>query len=422
MPFGTRRHVTAAVRCCTDAALRLLSCIDRLLLPSCGAQHPDERDLLLRFTIHPRPRHLLRLIVPDDTPGGARDVLADFDTRLASARLSVVPSADRPTDVDPHLLQALPIGAGGHGLTPHVGPAGFASYHHAAYYGSLAAVWHYARRWARPLRASSLASRAPGRPLPYQAAAQDCWARLLRAHQDVDGLRRAHPTVLPSSVAHRFPEVASRLEDGRFSPATVPLGSQGSTAFDDAPTASSLLHDLDGCDAACHPHAQRAASAVVASHAFFHLFFAPSTTDVGRARLLDGSVGRGPSAMWRRIPVAPPETEQGTMPLSTATPLFAFEEPSHFPVALAVDLLLHPPVPGRGPTTVCSTATCAASPVIAHGERHHVTCRGMGITLHTVAHDPVVRALIAILDAVFGTSHVVGERGPGTHGVQTVAA
>ena len=75
---------------------------------------------------------------------------------------------------------------------------------------------------------------------------------------------------------------------------------------------------------------------MVASLEFVSLYDHPNTTVTGRARLLDGSVARGPFAMWRRIPVTAAKTEQGSsVPLSTNTPLFAFDTPSHFPVALA---------------------------------------------------------------------------------------
>ena len=40
---------------------------------------------------------------------------------IASARLSVTPSAASPTDIDPRVLQSLPFRFGGHGLTPLVG-------------------------------------------------------------------------------------------------------------------------------------------------------------------------------------------------------------------------------------------------------------------------------------------------------------
>ena len=59
-----------------------------------------------------------------------------------------------------------------------------------------------------------LANQGEGGPLPYQAAAQECWTRLVRAHADAAGMRHSHPGVLPPSV--RLPAIASRLEDGRL--------------------------------------------------------------------------------------------------------------------------------------------------------------------------------------------------------------
>jgi hypothetical protein len=69
--------------------------------------------------------------------------------------------------------------------------------------------------------------------------------------------------LLPASS--HFPELFSRLDDGRLSPATVPLGAAGYGDLDDSHDSPSFIYDLDGLDATCHPHAQRAASAVVAS-------------------------------------------------------------------------------------------------------------------------------------------------------------
>ena len=53
-------------------------------------------------------------------------------------------------------------------------------------------------------------------------------------------------------------------------------------------------------------------------------------------------------------------------------------------------------------------------------DRHFTTC-GHGIRLAKTCHDPVVQALIMILDAALGASKVIGERGPGTGGVAAVS-
>ncbi len=52
----------------------------------------------------------------------------------------------------------------------------------------------------------------------------------------------------------------------------------------------------------------------------------------GRARLLDGSNARGPFSWLRRLPIPTSDADE--------TPFFAFENPNHFPIALALDLLL----------------------------------------------------------------------------------
>ncbi len=117
------------------------------------------------------------------------------------------------------------------------------------------------------------------------------------------------------------------------------------------------MNDLDCLDATCHPHAQRAASAVVASLAFLTLFNAPNTTSTGRARLLDSSAPKGPSTWLRRIPF--PSND------ALRTPLFAFQVPQHFPIALAIDLLLLPPAQGEGNITRC-TACCTVAEPLGH--------------------------------------------------------
>ena len=56
---------------------------------------------------------------------------------------------------------------------------------------------------------------------------------------------------------------------------------------------------------------------------------------VGRARLLDGSVPRGPSSWLRRVPRAPA--------YSDGRGIFEFHHPTDYPIALATDLLVRPP-------------------------------------------------------------------------------
>ncbi len=229
---------------------------------------------------------------------------------------------------------------------PHTAPPGEASYHDAAYYGSFAAVWHYMRAWIPALRGRQLAHIGSGEGSPYQCHVRSAFDRICRAHAAV-GLDPQRSVLLPSDA--RFPEMYSRFDDGRLSAATVPLGQFAAHSLDEAVADSpARLFDLDCLDVACHPHAQRAASAVVASRAFLSLYHSPTTTSTGRARLLDGSVARGPFSFWRRLPDPDP-----SLPYE---PFFAFTDPEHFPVALAFDLLLRPPVPGEadGPEVVCT--------------------------------------------------------------------
>ena len=210
--------------------------------------------------------------------------------------------------------------------------------------------------------------------------------------------------LLPASS--HFPELHSRLDDGRLSPATVPLGAAAHRGLDDSHDAPSFIYDLDSLDVTCHPYAQRAASAVVASRAFLALLNDPATTATGRARLLDGSAAQGPFAWLRRLPI--PSSDAGD------TPLFAFQNPQHFPVALALDLLLSPPTQGEGNITRCTACATVTQPLgytlAGPGDRHFVRCPH-GMRLHSTCHDPAVQAFIPFLDATLGASRVTAERG-----------
>ena len=339
---------------------------------------------------------------------------ADFDMSIARARLCVLTPDSPHPHIDPVALSQLPGRFGGHGSMPHVAEPGEASYHDAAFYGSFAAVWHYMRTWIPALRGRQLAHRGPDDVLPYQRHVAEAWDRLASAHRAVS-LQPGHADLLPADA--RFPDLHSRLDDGRLSPATAPLGQGAAGQFDDDPADSpAYLFDLDCLDVACHPHAQRAASAVVASLGFLSLYNRPTTTPTGRARMLDGSVSRGPFSFWRRIPDL-----NAHLPHN---PFFAFTNPEHFPVALALDLLIPPPVPlthtHSHPATISSTVCHACfppphsgvtgPPTIDPPDRHFVQCMH-GVRLHTVCHDPAVQALIPFLDAIHGAHRVIAERG-----------
>ncbi len=405
-PIGTDAFVESTVAASADAALRLIAILDRLLLcsdpasPNCFA--PDERDLLIRFCVWPRLRHFLRTV----RPGLCSDTFADFDAAIARARFAVIPTDSSTVHIDPVALAALPGRFGGHGVMPHSSVAGEASFHDAAFYGAFAAVWHYMRSWIPALRGRQLAHTGAGEGFPYQQHVATAFDRIHRAHTAV-GLDPQRDSLLPADA--RFPELHTGLDDGGFSAATVPLGhTAGGLASDDADDSPSLLFDLDCLDVACHPHAQRAASAVVASRSFLALYHSRDTTPTGRARLLDGSVSRGPFSFWRRLP--------DTDPSLPHEPFFAFADPEHFPIALALDVLLRPPVPGDSSGTEVICTMChppphaATPPTILPGARHFVPCPH-GMRLHTICHDPAVQALVPFLDAVLGPACVTAERG-----------
>ena len=144
---------------------------------------------------------------------------------------------------------------------------------------------------------------------------------------------------------------------------------------------------------------------MVSSHAFLRLYSSLPTTDVGRARLLDGSTARGPFSYWRRVPTH-------ELPPTHSRPFFAME-PETWVTSLAMDLLLQPPIRGTGDAVYCSTCAPvvpAAQAVIEPLDRHFSSVCGHGIRLPSTCHDPAVRALVAILDVIFGQRRVLAER------------
>ena len=134
---------------------------------------------------------------------------------------------------------------------------------------------------------------------------------------------------------------------------------------------------------------------------FISLYDHADTTNTGRARLLDGSTSRGPFSFWRRVPVEAPQW-------ATHRSLFCLSRPEAFAVALAIDLLVLPPIEGDAdaPITAC---TCSPEHAILPGDRHFVNCK-WGIRLSATCHDPAKAALIAVCDGALGTSNVVAER------------
>ena len=296
--------------------------------------------------------------------------------------------------------------------------AHLAALHDACFFGSLAAVWHYVRAWAPRrcrLHGRRLDQDSPHhrRPLPYQEHARAAHRRLRAAHAWVAG----HPDFLRLPPG-RFPVLFSELDDGSLPPASQPLGHAlppGAAADGDVPASTPLIRpDLDACDRACPPHAQRAASAVVQSRDFLRLYSASATTPTGRARMIDGSVPRGPASFWRRVPTMPPPDTA-----STPVPLFAFARPDDFPAALAIDLLLQPDVPGDGDEVRCMHHCCAALPPILPGHRHFVDCPH-GLRSTATCHDPVVATLATFAAGCLGPARVRAERGLGAGGVSAI--
>jgi len=113
------------------------------------------------------------------------------------------------------------------------------------------------------------------------------------------------------------------------------------------------------------------------------------------------------------------------VPTGGRTSLFSFaEEPAAFPVALAIDLLLLPPVEGVGEVTVCDACAPhlpAAQRPITRFDRHYSSCQH-GIRLSGTCHDPAVHALVVCLDGLFGAAHVLAERPSGRQALEQFMA
>ena len=413
VPLGSDSYVDAFVQSYEDRATSLLSALRSLLVaPGAAVAAWDEYDALVRFCLWPRLRHFTRTL----PPGMISHRLQAFQELVVDAHLSSIPPSFLTTHLDAYRLVQLPGRFGGHGIHAVGTPASTVSYHDAAWYGSWAAVWHYMRAWLPPLRGRQLARVGPVAGFPYQRSLAVAWDRIAHAHTAV---RARGLTLLPTSA--RFPDLYSPLTDGRTSPATVPLGQPAAPLDLDADTSPSSLVSLDLLDEACHPHAQRAASAVVSSMEFLALY--DSASPAGRARLLDGSVERGPFSFWRRVPtdarpLAPTPTSEDAHPAPLPpqpSSLFAFHDPADFATALAVDLLAFPPASPGSDAPLCCTACRPSIPdatIATLGHAHFVQCMH-GVRLQSTLHTPVVSALYTILCAAFGPHRVIADLGSG---------
>ena len=133
---------------------------------------------------------------------------------------------------------------------------------------------------------------------------------------------------------------------------------------------------------------------------FLALYDSAGTSPTGRARLLDGSVARGPFSFWRRVPADGP-------PSDTRLPFFSFPSAPAFTAALAYDLLLSPPPSDGLPDD--ADFVCTACDTTSPGPRHFVTCPH-GSRCPSCVHDPLVRTLTALFEAAFGAGSVLAER------------
>ena len=161
----------------------------------------------------------------------------------------------------------------------------------------------------------------------------------------------------------------------------------------------------------CHPYAQRAASAVVSSLEFLALH--DTSTRIGRARLLDGSVGRGPFSFWRRVPTTATPDRDPASTVYSSDPLFAFSHSSDFTTALAIDLLAFPPLaPCSDSPAFCSACHPSVddASIATLGPRHFTQCQH-GVRLESSIHRPVVAALAAVFSAALGPDRVIADLG-----------
>ena len=119
---------------------------------------------------------------------------------------------------------------------------------------------------------------------------------------------------------------------------------------------------------------------------------------MGRARLLDGSVPRGPSSWLRRVPRAPA--------YSDGRGIFEFHHPTDYPIALATDLLVRPP--GCDYCRTCASATGDGLQAVGPDGRHWISCPH-GLRLQRSVHHPVRDTLAWLLTAVLGERMVIRE-------------
>ena len=372
---------------------------------------------LLAYCIHSRIRHFTRLV----QPGIVDDLFDSFHSSLIDEHFAGValPACFQPIHLDHRELASLSSEFGGHGLV-RFGPsasamqaavaaagafaadddtstlAARASHSDAGWFGSWAAVWSYARSWFAPLRGQSLATRVASGQQPFRRSVQAASDRIFAARAAVS----LHPHLGQLPPHFRLPSVYSHLTDGRLSPATVPLGGGGGgppgpIGDQPPPPSATLLYSLDDLDSVSHVHAHRASSATVSALEFLRLY--SSASPAGRARLLDGSAGAGPTSWRHRVPV--PDSP------------FIFHHPDDHASALAWDSLVRPPQGGSD--AVCRTCTASGRPAdIALDGRHLVTCPH-GLRLHTLCHNPTRDTLVSILDHAFGSDRVIAER-PGS--------
>ena len=239
--------MTSFAQRAVDEAIRVRKLISMLLMDrdtsgadEAGIFAPDEHDIILRYCVGAKVKHLLRTL----PPGTAAGEFHRLHTDLLHSHVNVSPpSVDHliaqafelsSPHFDARGVAALPLGLGGHGFTPfshpppspstsnssstNPNPSDFtATHHHGAFYASWSACWCLIRAWVPLLRDENLPSLSdpvtPNSP-PYKSQIRDAWLRINASSARL----KLHPRRKYLPAHHRLPTYFDPLLDGEYAP------------------------------------------------------------------------------------------------------------------------------------------------------------------------------------------------------------
>ena len=174
-PVGTDAYVENVIRASAKRAAALIPILDLLLISKDSGSHaPDERDLLIRLCVcrgkQNNRRRWGRRGSLDEGVGASPPVVYSSSEASSDGKAKGHPDHRGEPGCSPR-------GLGGHGTLLHVNIDSLdpsASHHDVAYYGSMAAVWHYIRAWVVPLKGRCLAHRPIAGPGCFWLSAIAC--------------------------------------------------------------------------------------------------------------------------------------------------------------------------------------------------------------------------------------------------------